>query len=86
MTGELVKVYAREVPARAAWAAGLTVRVPAALAPCFEHAAAWDDSDLCGVAEGHRMTCAPALRSRKRHQPHRGCRSTTAPFPDSYVS
>lgn len=47
MSIELMKVCARDMPARAAWAAGLTVRVPAALAPWFEQpAAAWDDRDL----------------------------------------
>jgi hypothetical protein len=47
MSAELVKVYAREVPARAGWASGLTVRVPAALAPWFEPpTGAWDDRNL----------------------------------------
>jgi hypothetical protein len=38
MSNDLVTVRARDMPARAAWAAGLVVRMPSALASCFENA------------------------------------------------
>jgi hypothetical protein len=62
MSIELVKVCARDVPARAAWAAGLTVRVPAELAAWFEQpAAVWDDRRLrneAGKAADYLRTSA----------------------------
>jgi peptidoglycan/xylan/chitin deacetylase (PgdA/CDA1 family) len=62
MSGELVQVCMHNLPARASWAAGLTVRVPTALAPWFERAdAAWDDEGLvteAGKAAEHLRLCA----------------------------
>jgi hypothetical protein len=61
MSDELVTVRACDVPARAAWAAGLVFRVPAALAPCFERVdGGWDDRGLRDVA----ASAADDLRTR----------------------
>lgn len=62
MSGELVQICMHDLPARASWAAGLTVRVPTALAPWFERAdAAWDGEGLlteAAKAAEHLRLCA----------------------------
>jgi hypothetical protein len=51
MSGDLVKLCARDLPARAAWAACLTVRMPAALALWLERQDGdWDDPGLRDTA------------------------------------
>jgi hypothetical protein len=47
MSGELVQTCMHDLPARASWADGLTVRLPTALAPWFKGVhAAWDGEAL----------------------------------------
>src|SRR5262245_53212504 len=63
MIDELVEVCARDVPVRAAWASGLTVRLPAALVLLLEQADGdWDNDDLCAstasAADDLRMCAA----------------------------
>lgn len=52
MSAELVKVCVRNVPTRAAWAVGLTVRIQVTLASLFEGAAGdWDDDEVRALAQ-----------------------------------